>query len=52
MELSARFRVRRTFTLVTLRRFGTRFNVVALQPHKLVQNQDLDGAPTWCDQLG
>ena len=51
MELSGRFRVRRTYILVILRRIGPLFNIVALQLSNLVQNEDHDDALKWRSHL-
>ena len=49
--MSARFRVRRTFILVTLRRFGPIVDIVALQLTKMVQKLEHDDALTWTINL-
>ena len=51
MESSGRFRVRRTYILVILRRIGPLINIVALQLSNLVQNEDHDDALKWRSHL-
>ena len=51
MEFSGRFRVRRTYILVILRRIGPLINIVALQLSNVVQNEDHNDALKWRSHL-